>query len=115
MVEHTRTYMRGVNLRELHQSLKSARIGDTRILHAFKRQKTVFQCSLVMERKMLQMLDDLAAKEAKRKEKTVQTPGKLPNKSTQTDDERMTKYTKKCVSNFQKEREAKSEKIKEAT
>ena len=93
-----------MNLWELHQSWKSARVEDVRILHAFKRQKTVFRGNLVRAKKIPQMPEDLAGKEVGQKTKTSRAKRRMFNKETQTDDERMDGYMKKCEASSQKGR-----------
>jgi len=81
------TYMEGeMDLRDLHQSSKATMIEDVRIPHSFKRKKTLFQRNLIKAERMLQMLDDLAEKAAKHKNRTERAQKSTPNKATQTDD-----------------------------
>ena len=85
---YTDRYLGAMNLWELHQGWKATSLhgvdkccigtkqhiidrnttfNHNRILHAFKRQKTVFQGDLSNARIMLKILDDLSAKQAKRR------------------------------------------------
>ena len=70
---YTNIYMKGeMNSRELHQSWKSTMAEDLGALHAFKRQKTVFQGNLVKAKKMIQVIDDQAEKEVGQKRRKQQ-------------------------------------------
>ena len=85
----------GWNMWELNQTWKATRLDGVRILHAYKRKKTVFQGNLTNAKEMIRMLEAIVERDTERREYAKQcNKGDQRNKSTQTDDDWLNYYRK---------------------